>query len=137
LSVSPAAASRAGSAAHVSSVVLGSKSYYAPQSRGWGTVKPKTIFNGGDPSGLVSNIHWQNWGQKSAIGWGYTSIFKPQGGYYPTLVRAELRATDLGRCNGRGPMAYRHLDARVPAKPGGPLGKWFHWASTGNICRSP
>lgn len=118
-------------------IVLGSKSYWAPQARGWGTVKPKTIFNGGDPGGLVSHIRWHHWGRKSAIGWGLTSIFKPTGGYYPRLVHAELRATDIGHCGGRGPLAYRRLAARVPSHPGGPLQSWFRWAGTGNICRAP
>jgi hypothetical protein len=39
-----------------SQVTLGSSKFYAPISRGFGTVKPKEIFNGGDPSGLVTNI---------------------------------------------------------------------------------
>jgi hypothetical protein len=125
------------SVARFGGIVLGSKSYFAPRARGWGTVKPRTIFNGGDPAGLVSDIRWQRWGQKSAFGWGKTSIFKPNGGYYPRLVRAELRATDIGRCFGRGPLAYMRLYARVPARPGGPLGKWFPWTGTGNICKAP
>jgi len=128
VSVSPAGASYLGSAARASSgaIVLGSKSYWAPEGRGWGTVKPGTIYNGGDPNGMVSSIRWQHWGQKSAIGWGVTWIFKPTGGYYSTHVRAELRATDIGRCS-----------AREPSRPGGPLGPWFPWSTTGNICRAP
>jgi hypothetical protein len=125
------------SSARTGAIVLGSKSYFAPQARGWGTVKPHTIFNGGDPAGLVSGIRWQRWGAESAFGWGKTSIFKPNGGYYPNLVRAELRATDIGRCFGRGPLAYMRLYARVPSRPGGPLGKWFPWTGTGNICKAP
>lgn len=139
LAVSSAHAGNPGSGAGSSrrAIVLGSKSYYAPQARGWGTIKPRTVYNGGDPAGLVTSIHWQHWGEKSAIGWGLTSIFKPTGGYYPRLVRAELRATNIGRCTARGPRAYRRLSARVPSRPGGPLGAWFWWSGTGNICRSP
>lgn len=118
-------------------IVLGSKSYYAPQARGWGSVKPRVIYNGGDPAGLVSRINWYGWGGPSAIGWGLTSIFKQNGGYYGKLVRAELRATDIGRCSARGPLAYRRLYAREPSRPGGPLGKWFRWSGTGNVCRAP
>jgi hypothetical protein len=138
MSVSPVHAGTLGCAARSSpTIVLGSRAYYAPQSRGWGSVKPRTIYNGGDPAGLVTNIRWQHWGQKSAIGWGFTSIFKPAGGYYPRLVRAELRATDIGRCTAGGQLAYRRLSARVPSRPGGPLGAWFRWSGTGNICHSP
>jgi hypothetical protein len=95
VSVSSAEASYLGSATRTASgaIVLGSKTYMTPDGEGWGTVKPTIIFIGGDPSGYVSGIHWQHWGQKSAIGWGFTWIFKPTGGYYHTHVRAELRAT--------------------------------------------
>ncbi len=130
------AMSRASMARASGSIVLGSTSYYAPQSRGWGTVKPRMIFNGGDPSGLVSGIRWQHWGQTSAIGWGVTAIFKPAGGYYSKLVRAELRATDIGRCTAAGPLAYRRLSIRVPARPGGPLRPWSPWGN-GTVCKSP
>ena len=77
--------------------VLGAKAF-APMGEGFGTVAPPKIFNGGDPSGLVSNITWHHWGSRTATGWGKTSIFKPHGGYYPQQVRAELRASRLGRC---------------------------------------
>jgi hypothetical protein len=28
--------------------------------RGYGKVRPRTIFNGGDPTGLVRHIHWRS-----------------------------------------------------------------------------
>lgn len=114
--------------------VLGDKAF-APMGKGFGTVAPGTIFNGGDPSGLVSNIAWHHWGSPTTTGWGKTSIFKPNGGYYPQLVRAELRASRLGRCTKHGRRAYMHLDVREPSRPGGPLGAWFSWAGQQSVCR--
>ena len=117
-------------------VVLGSKAF-APMGVGFGTVKPKEIFNGGDPSGLVQNITWRHWGAATATGSGKTSIFKPGGGYYPQLVGAQLRASNLGHCTAHGPLAYRRLEAREPSHPGGPLGKWFLWSDRKSICVAP
>jgi hypothetical protein len=125
----------AGSAlASGSQPVLGGKAF-APMGEGFGTVAPPTIFNGGDPSGLVSHITWHHWGSRTATGSGKTSIFKPHGGYYPQLVRAQLRASRLGHCGKHGPRAYTHLEAREPSRPGGPLGKWFAWSGARSICR--
>jgi hypothetical protein len=123
-------------AAGGSRVVLGSRAF-APMGKGFGTVAPREIFNGGDPSGLVEKIQWTHWGQRTATGWGETSIFKPHGGYYPKLVRSELRATRLGRCSDNGRRAYTHLQERVPSRPGGPLGKWFAWSGEKSICHLP
>ncbi len=117
-------------------VVLGAKAF-APIGVGFGTVKPKEIFNGGDPSGLVQNITWTHWGSSTATATGKTSIFKPHGGYYPGLVRADLRASRLGHCTAHGPLAYTRLEAREPSRPGGPLGKWFLWSGQKSICVAP
>jgi hypothetical protein len=134
-SVSAARTSHLGPAAHTSSgaIVLGSKSLYFG-GRGWGTARPSKLDNNGDPSGIVWGIRWQHWGQMTAIGWGSTWIPKPTYGYYGTPVRAELRATDIGRCSARGPLAYRHLYARVPSRPGGGLGPWFTWGNLSTLC---
>ncbi len=73
-------------------VVLGSAEFAKPDGEGWGTSKPPKIFNGGDPSGLVSHIRWASWGGATAIGYGRNAIFKPGGGYYTQLATIELRA---------------------------------------------
>jgi len=116
--------------------VLGSKHLDNPHSgaTGWGTPAPRMIFNGGDPSGRVTSIRWHRWGRRFALGFGRTYVFRPKGGYYGRMVEAELRPSDLGRCSAHGPLAYRHLVAREPSKPGGPLGKWFGWAGWPSIC---
>jgi hypothetical protein len=115
--------------------VLGSSAFIPRIGVGWGTYRPTEIFNGGDPSGLISAIKWTGWGQAQALGYGKTSIFKPNGGYYPNAVTAELRAYDLGRCTAQGPTAYRLLQVREPSSPGGKLGKWFVWGDVKTLCR--
>jgi hypothetical protein len=125
------------SSANVScSTLLGARPF-APNGAGFGTCKPRHIFNGGDPSGDVVSIKWKLWGSKDAIGFGQTSIFRSGGGYYPNLVRVELRATDLGHCPRSSSLSYRHLEAREPARPGGPLGPWFAWSGASTICAFP
>lgn len=115
--------------------VLGAKSFAAPYGKGFGTVAPTEIFDGGDPSGRVFHIRWTGWGSRTAIGHGRNPIFKPRGGYYRKPARIELRATRLGRCGKR--RAYTRLEARVPKHPGGRLGHWFAWAGAKTICKPP
>jgi hypothetical protein len=117
-------------------VVLGSK-YFLPgpdRGIGWGTPRPKAIFNGGDPSGFVNKIRWTTWGGKAAIGYGLNPIFKPGGGYYATPARIELKAVDIGRCYKGSPRSYTKLVAREPARPGGPMGGWFLWGGQTTLC---
>ena len=129
--------SAAGAIAQVTTLpLLGSSVFYAPQAKGFGTAHPSTISNGGDPSGIVTRIRWTGWGRPTAIGYGLNSIFKPNGGYYPRLVRIELRAQQLVRCDGK--LVYRQLSVRLPTRPGGPLGKWFLWSGAKSLCaKSP
>ncbi len=115
-------------------VVLGAKAF-APHGWGWGTKKPARIFNGGDPSGMVTQIHWKRWGGAVTIGHGRNPIFKPHGGYYAHQVRIKLRASAIGVCGGR--RAYTQLFVREPSHPGGPLGPWRSWSGASNICTAP
>jgi hypothetical protein len=115
--------------------VLGSKSFALPYGAGFGHPEPEVIFNGGDPSGEVSKIHWRNWGDPSAIGTGQTPIFKPGGGYFRKRARVELRATKLGECGAK--VAYTRLEIRAPKRPGGKLGKWMLWSGEKTICEAP
>jgi hypothetical protein len=118
------------------SPVMGVKHTFGPDSTGWGQVRPAHLFNGGDPSGDISKIHWSSWGGKVAAGLGKNAIFKPGGGYYPKPVKIQLRASDLGRCTPGGRLTYRRLHTREPSKPGGPYGKWYVWTSYHrNLCK--
>src|ERR1700754_4959985 len=109
--------------------LLGSKQFAEPFGAGFGHPEPEVIFNGGDPSGEVSEIHWRSWGGPIAIGLqghptfrahGRTPIFRPKGGYYRKLGRVELRANKLGKCAGKP--AYTLLEIRAPKRPGAKLG---------------
>ncbi|MGE5408249.1 MAG: hypothetical protein ACM3NV_06510 [Syntrophothermus sp.] len=113
-------------------VVLGGVVYGGDHGEGWGTARPHTIFNGGDPSGLITDVHWSSWGGAVARGHGRHPIFKPGGGYYRHAVVARLKATDIGRCEGR--RAYLKLLIREPRRPGGPLGPWRSWSGARTIC---
>ena len=112
-------------------VVLGA-SAFAPNGDGFGTAHPRQIFNGGDPNGTVSSIHWTGWGRAMAHGRGLNPIFRPGGGYFAHRARVRLRAERLGSC-GAGP-AYTRLSIRFPQWPGGPLGPWWRWAAAKTIC---
>ena len=50
--------------------VLGPQQYPASDQLGFGQVRPRTIFMGGDPTGLLCRIHWLTWGERFAIGTG-------------------------------------------------------------------
>jgi hypothetical protein len=115
--------------------VLGSKQFSDPYGAGFGHPEPEVIFNGGDPSGEVSEIHWRSWGGTVAIGYGRNPIFRPQGGYYRKLGRVELRANKLGKCAGK--LAYTRLEIRAPKRPGAKLGQWVLWSGAKTICEAP
>jgi hypothetical protein len=114
------------------SVVLGGVVYGGDLGEGWGNERPETIFNGGDLSGLISDVHWSSWGGAVARGHGRHSLFKPSGGYYRHPVFAQLKATRIGTCEGR--RAYFKLLIREPRYPGGPLRPWHSWSGPRTIC---
>jgi len=114
--------------------VLGSHDYSAPVGAGFGEIAPRTISNGGDPSGIVVHIHWTGWGRPIAHATGRNAIFRLMGGYFSPLAHVQLRARDLGTCPGHRQRAYRTLEVRAPQWPGGPLGSWFKWSGTEDVC---
>jgi hypothetical protein len=116
-----------------SALVLGGKSYM-PHGSGWGTEKPKAIFNGGAPSGAVDHIRWSHWGGRVATGRGRIALYKPGGGYYAKRGAIKLRAYAIGPCGGH--RAYTRLSISVPDRPGGPFGPWQPWAGDSTICGS-
>jgi hypothetical protein len=116
-------------------IVLGGKAFGGDHGEGWGEVRPHTIYNGGDPSGLIMKVRWLSWGSETAIGWGRNPIFKPRGGYYRRPVAIKLKASRIGRCEGR--RAYTRLSFREPSHPGGRLGPWRLWSGAATICHWP
>lgn len=116
----------------MNTIVLGGEVYGGDYGEGWGTQRPHTVYNGGVPSGLISNVHWSSWGGPVAHGRGRHPIYKPRGGYYRHAVVAQLKATRIGPCEGRD--AYLKLLIREPRRPGGPLGPWHSWSGPQTIC---
>ena len=82
--------------------VLGTKWNSSPDLKGYGTVLPKEVFNGGDPTGLVQNITWQSWGGTTAIGHGtaeyVTANENPVTG---KQANATIETFNLDVCNGK------------------------------------
>jgi hypothetical protein len=77
-----------------------------PNGKGFGTVKPRTVYLGGDPTGDISSIAWHHWGQARTVGFGQ--------GWCPGRsvasgrpCPAALHISNLGTCHGLH--AYRTL----------------------------
>src|SRR3954467_8745144 len=90
-----------------------------PTHQGYGSTRPATIDNGGDPGSVIDSIVWSSWGGADAYGTGRTSVPQPGSGWYP-VTGAQLHATGLGRCGNT--IGYREVYIRVPSGAGGPLG---------------
>jgi hypothetical protein len=71
-------------------------------TRGYGSARPSSISNGGDPTGVVTDLTWESWGQSRAVGTG-TAYYDPPGVPVAeaTPERATVVAFDLGTCSGR------------------------------------
>ena len=78
---------------------------WSPYQDGYGEVKPRRVFNGGDPTGLVTHIHWKHWGAKQAWGWG-TGIFVWPGTSVAEGIRARARIVAFHRGSCHGAPAY-------------------------------
>ena len=113
---------------------LGDRAFSEPYGHGFGTVQPKSIYNGGDSSGLVENIRWEGWGESSTYGTGLGHQFRPNGGYYEKPVEVRLQARKLGNCGDAETPAYTLLLAQFQERPGGPFGSWMRWSGAGSIC---
>jgi hypothetical protein len=81
--------------------------------KGYGHVKPHTIFNGGDPTGLVEHIDWLSWGGTRAVGAGIAEYVGPhQSVAEGTQQIAKVVLFQLGRCHGR--RAYDAIEWYFP-----------------------
>jgi hypothetical protein len=83
------------------------------QGEGFGQVEPSTVFNGGDPTGLVRDVVWRSWGGPTAVGSGTSDYVGPAqtvaGG---TEEPATVVAFDLGTCQGR--LMYQAVEWYFP-----------------------
>jgi len=87
---------------------------WSQSQEGYGTVRPSTVFNGGDPTGMVFNLSWQSWGGPTAIGTGRS--YDPTG--KPSVAQsvenqATVVAFDLGECKGQ--LMYRAIEWYFPS----------------------
>jgi hypothetical protein len=88
---------------------------YPPSSaaRGFGQVRPREIYYGGDPTGLVCDIHWHSWGGRvargTAVGYYIRSNQSVNEGHF---ALAHVIASKLGTWNGRP--AYTRLTWSFP-----------------------
>ncbi len=75
---------------------------WARDQQGYGHVEPGTVFNGGDPTGLINHIEWLTWGGPRAVGVGSGFYVSPNeitaDGHRATAV---IVAFKLGTCHGR------------------------------------
>jgi hypothetical protein len=96
--------------------------------QGFGQVAPSTIFNGGDPTGLVKKITWQSWGAPEAIGNGRAEYVGPnQSVATGTIKTATVVAFHLGTCDGK--LMYEAVEWYFPAE-----GQSFNAKQYENIC---
>lgn len=95
---------------------------------GFGLIKPAKIFNGGDPTGLLTHITWTSWGGPDAVGTGKTDYVGPgQSVATGTQERATVRAFRLGTCHGK--LMYRAVEWYFPQH-----GQAFSRSHYENIC---
>jgi hypothetical protein len=89
---------------------------WSRDQEGYGHAKPRTIFNGGDPTGLVKKIHWTSWGGPQAIGSGTGFWVGPHQvvaqGHFEKGAKVVL--FQLGRCHGKS--AYDAIEWFFPSR---------------------
>lgn len=91
--------------------VLGRPAGLFAHGTGWGKAKPTEIFNGGDPTGLVTHVRWSSWGGNTASGTGISDW------PYPSVAsgkeeRVKIVAFDLGNCGGK--LMYKAVEWFFP-----------------------
>lgn len=85
---------------------------WGPYQVGFGTVRPHSVFNGGDPTGAFT-IDWDSWGGPTADGHGTALWVAPDGIVADGVTEpARFRAYDLGTCQGK--LVYLHLAVWFP-----------------------
>jgi hypothetical protein len=91
--------------------VLGAE-WQPGNQKGYGTAHPDTIFNGGDPTGLVTGVRWQSWGGPVAIASG--TSYDPGNSIVADSVQrtATVEAFNLGVCHGT--LMYQAIEWYFP-----------------------
>jgi hypothetical protein len=112
-SASPSVPASAPPAAAAGVPTLGQLAGDFAHGEGYGQVKPSKIFNGGDPTGLVTDVVWSSWGGAQVTGTGTAEYLRPnqavlQGKEEPATVVA----FDLGTCDGK--LMYQAIEWYFP-----------------------
>jgi hypothetical protein len=108
--------------------VLGQLTGVFAQGQGFGQVEPPKIFNGGDPTGLVTHITWQSWGSRRAIGSGTAEYVGPNQSVATGKQKpATVVAFHLGTCDGK--LMYQAVEWYFPGQ-----GQSFDPTHYENIC---
>jgi hypothetical protein len=98
-----------------------------PNGQGFGAVKPRTVYLGGDPTGQVSKLRWNRWGSGKTVGYGqgWCPGQSVASGHYCTT---SLHAYDIATCHGR--RAYRMMVFYFKPRPR------QHWVAGAklNVC---
>jgi hypothetical protein len=125
-SVSPGTATAPASPAGIPT--LGQLAGDFAHGMGFGQVKPSKIFNGGDPTGLVTNVTWTSWGAAKATATGTADYVGPnQTVAQGTDEMAIVVAFRLGTCDGK--LMYQAVEWYFPEE-----GQSFSSKTYENIC---
>jgi hypothetical protein len=109
--------------------VLGRPAGVFAHGAGFGQVKPARIFNGGDPTGLLTHITWKSWGGADAVGSGKSDYVGPgQSVATGSEQRATVEAFRLGKCHGK--LMYKAVEWYFPQH-----GQAFSASHYENICK--
>ena len=102
---------------------------WSPSVRGYGTVQPVRVFNGGDPTGDIWDITWSSWGGAQATGRGLSYGIPPGATTVAESIKqpATIVAYNLGTCNGQ--LMYQAAKWYFPGN-----GETFDPAGHYNIC---
>ncbi len=93
--------------------VLGQLAGVFAQGQGFGQVKPARIFNGGDPTGLVTHVVWKSWGGSKAVATGVSEWVGPgQSVATGTTEPVRVVAFHLGVCSGK--LMYQAIEWYFP-----------------------
>lgn len=87
---------------------------WGPNQEGYGKARPAIVYNGGDPTGMVTNIRWTSWGGKEAIGAGTSTWVWPGTcvGCNRPIAGARIVAFHRGQC--RGAASYNAVEWFFP-----------------------
>ena len=108
--------------------VLGRPAGIFAQGQGFGQVKPAKIFNGGDPTGLVTGVVWNSWGGPRAIASGTSDyVGSGQSVASGTQKPVTVVAFKLGTCHGT--LMYKAVEWYFPGE-----GQTFNPHQYENIC---